>query len=427
MAIFRLQENVPDVYPRKSRDFQLLCNAFDAMFNAIKYDIDSITRTADTRLCSDKLLPLLQTKLGFFSNKHFTTQELRTVLQAFKYVVKDKGSRVGILAAIHVFLKVANASNRSKIIVMDNYVGDDGYTTDSIVGNTYIIQVAIEGKQVDTTLLTELLRYVLPAGYKLEYSFYTAMEAVSRVDHRDSIQIAFVNMGDSRGVRVTTANDAENRYPYELTFTTVLSDEDNGESYFFIRNDDTYELLDQIPENWPNGEYYKCVNHETNYVEIDVVRTVQPAFESGKFYWCDPVTKNYVICPDSAEATWGTDNGIEYYYSADPSDVVRFSTTYTAIIPEGAEYLKDGDDYILFKRDGDDYSRVDNLEDGSGYQLFVGTRSCHYERVYLPHNSINGVGTTSTHPATDRLNNRYNYPVSQQYTSGSMIIKEVES
>ena len=220
MAIFRLQENVPDVYPRKSRDFQLLCNAFDAVFNAIKYDIDSIPRTADTRLCCDRLLPLLQTKLGFFSKKHFTTDELRTVLQAFRYVVRDKGSRTGILAAIQVFLKVANASNRSRIMIIDNYEGDDGYVTDGIVGNTYIVEVAIEGRQVDTTLLTELLRYVLPAGYQLRYSFYTAMEPVTKTVHRDSIEIAFVDIGDSRGVRLTSLDSS---YPYELKFETYTS------------------------------------------------------------------------------------------------------------------------------------------------------------------------------------------------------------
>ena len=58
--IFRLQENVPDVYARKSRDFQLLCNVFDILQGGIKYDIDTITSVVDTRYCSERLLPLLQ-------------------------------------------------------------------------------------------------------------------------------------------------------------------------------------------------------------------------------------------------------------------------------------------------------------------------------------------------------------------------------
>ena len=146
MAIFRLQENMPDVYVRKSRDFQLLCNSFDAVFNSVKNDIDSITNVVDTRLCSERLLPLLQTKLGFFTNKHLTATELRIVLQAFKYIVRDKGSRTGIREAIEVFLKVANASNKSRIQIVDNFVSIDGHTSETRPGNTYIVEVAIELK-----------------------------------------------------------------------------------------------------------------------------------------------------------------------------------------------------------------------------------------------------------------------------------------
>ena len=212
MAIFRLQDNVPDVYARKSRDFQLLCNTFDAVFNGVKNDIDGIVDAADTRLCSEQLLPLLQTKLGFFTRKHLTTSELRTVLQAFKYVVRDKGSRVGILAAIEVFLKVVKASSKSKVTLVNNFLSANGYIGKEGFGDTYIVEISIEQSLVDTTLLTELLRYVLPTGYQLKYSFYSSLQAITQIQHRDTVHIVFVNVSDNDGVKLTMSNDPAYKY-----------------------------------------------------------------------------------------------------------------------------------------------------------------------------------------------------------------------
>ena len=200
MAIFRLQENVPDVYTRKSRDFQLLCNVFDCVNNGVKYDIDSIVDVLNTRQCNERLLPLLQTKLGFFSNKNFTTPQLRAVLMSFKQVVNDKGSEAGIREAIEVFLKISNASTKSEIrrLNVDTSVSEDAIKTRLV--NNYIVDVGIESNILDVTILTELLKYVLPAGYRLQYSFYSSFDNVSVVNEKDVLNIIFLsNVSSSEG------------------------------------------------------------------------------------------------------------------------------------------------------------------------------------------------------------------------------------
>jgi len=289
MAIFRLQENVPDVYPRKSRDFQLMCNAFDIVNSAVKYDIDSITNIANTRLCKDNVLPLLQTKLGFFTKQSMTTEELRAVLQAFRYVVKDKGSRKGIQAAIEVFLKIANASNKSRITILDNYQYEQ-YVNEDIRGNTYIVEIAIEGRQVDTTLLTELLKYVLPAGHQLKYSFYRAMTPVSHIKSSDTVQIIFMDTSDSRAVRVTTPNDSTSRYPYELTFTADT---------YYSKNGEQFVLLTEMPVNWPNGEYYICTNTSDNYIAHGQSSEIKPVYADNLYYKNNG--GNYTLFESAAE------------------------------------------------------------------------------------------------------------------------------
>ncbi len=219
MAVFRLQENVPDVYTRKSRDFQLLCNVFDCVNNGVKYDIDSIVDILDTRKCNERLLPLLQTKLGFFSNKNFTASQLRAVLTSFKQIVKDKGSEIGIKEAIEVFLKISNASNKSEIRQINKDLSVSEESVKTRLTNNYLIDVAIESGTLDVTILTELLKYVLPAGYRLQYSFYSSFDNVSVVNEDDVLNIIFLSSVGDDGTsignnQVTARGDEDSFYGY---------------------------------------------------------------------------------------------------------------------------------------------------------------------------------------------------------------------
>ena len=202
--IFRLQDNVPDVYVRKSRDFQLLCNLFDILNGAIKFDIDSMTDILDVRSCNDSLLPYLQTKLGFFTNKLLSSSEIRTVLSSFKEIVKNKGSSIGIREAIEVYLKVINASKNSRVLVINKEYQGTEYDDISRLSNTYVVEVALEGQLVDVSLLDEILKYVLPAGYKLKYSFYESQERVTDVVEEDVINIVIVQQHQNASVQPRT-------------------------------------------------------------------------------------------------------------------------------------------------------------------------------------------------------------------------------
>ena len=85
----------PQVYSEESRDFQLLCRIGDFAFNEVKYETDSITNIINTDKIKDNILPLLQTKVGFFSNTtSLTSDELRLVLKIFPYIIKLKSLEI---------------------------------------------------------------------------------------------------------------------------------------------------------------------------------------------------------------------------------------------------------------------------------------------------------------------------------------------
>ena len=78
-GIFRLQDNTPEAYTEDSRDFQLMLRLYDCVNNGVKFYIDSIPDTVNTKKCNAALLDLLKTKLGFFSSIEFQERELRSV------------------------------------------------------------------------------------------------------------------------------------------------------------------------------------------------------------------------------------------------------------------------------------------------------------------------------------------------------------
>lgn len=155
--MFRLTENVPQVYVEQSRDFQLLCRLRDSIDNAVKFDILSMIDILDSMKIKDTMLPLLATKMGFFSKKlkDIDSKTLRYILSAFCIAVQHKGSRLGIEYAVNAVLKAENinASGSTPIaeVIIDNV--------------NYDVTILTSTELYNKTALDEFLKYVLPIGY----------------------------------------------------------------------------------------------------------------------------------------------------------------------------------------------------------------------------------------------------------------------
>ena len=168
MQTIRLQNLTPEVYPAESRDFQLLCRVSDATYNGVKADIDSIVDILNTQKIKSNMLPLLQTKLGFFTKtSSFTDSELRYILDVFPYVVKNKGSLKALKILINMILKLNNSTANYNISVVNEQtvINDINFKDHSIV-------VELQTLLRNTELLQELAKYALPSGFEL-FVYYT--------------------------------------------------------------------------------------------------------------------------------------------------------------------------------------------------------------------------------------------------------------
>lgn len=159
MSLIRMQNNVPEVYVNQSRDFQLLCRMFDVIFNGIKFDVDTTSRLTDTKHIQSSLLKLLQTKLGFFEENNLD-DELRIVLDAFPYIIKNKGSLKAIEQTLNVYLRLNHVDTPVKINIVGN-------------GDNRLVQIMVKSKTLfNTKIVDDILKYVLPTGYEVSYVFY---------------------------------------------------------------------------------------------------------------------------------------------------------------------------------------------------------------------------------------------------------------
>ena len=163
MGVFRLQNNVPQVYIDKSRDFQMMCRVLDTLHGSVMYDITTMQNLTNPMKINDSMLRLYATKVGFFTNVSIDSEVLRYIVSAFPYIVKNKGNIRGIKRAVATILraeKVPNSMNDYSVVIDNTEHRIDIYTFVELKN-----RVALE----------EVLKYVIPTGYDVHIS--SAVEA----------------------------------------------------------------------------------------------------------------------------------------------------------------------------------------------------------------------------------------------------------
>lgn len=189
MKLLRIQGEVPDPYVEQSRDFQLLCRLYDCVVNSTKFDVDSIANLTNTHDIKENMLPLLQTKLGFFSNEEIDSDALRMLLSVFPLLVKCKGSLKSIKWLIDTFLKILNI--RVPITITTTKTTTRLYNID-VPDHTII--VGINAAFRDTAVIfQEVLKYILPAGFGYYVYFYSSNSEITNLLENEKVAILYVS------------------------------------------------------------------------------------------------------------------------------------------------------------------------------------------------------------------------------------------
>lgn len=210
MSFIKIENNVPETYCNRSRDFQLLCRLFTCIINDTKFSIDTMLELVNSHLCRSDMLQLLQTKLGFFSDKYITDEQLRLVLEAFPVIVKNKGSLKSIKQAVNVFLKCKKINTSVQVVYTTKPTTIQGITVDE-----HSLVIGIESYLQDITILKEIFKYILPVGVGYYFYFYSQSDLNLNVVFKDSVKLFVVSNNVNSAIRT---NDIGYNYYTESSY-----------------------------------------------------------------------------------------------------------------------------------------------------------------------------------------------------------------
>lgn len=197
--MFRVENNVPEVYIKYSRDFQLLARLYDLVLQSTRFSIDSMQLVSDTQRCNERMLPLIATKVGFFHELDISANVHRAVLSAFPVIIKHKGSMKAIELLCALFERIDDTRVRV------------AYET----SNKNFLTIIFDTYYSNLDVFKELVEYVRPTGMIVEY---VAAEVISATG-------SDVNVDVSSEIHSRICSCKASRvHSYDVTFASESSD-----------------------------------------------------------------------------------------------------------------------------------------------------------------------------------------------------------
>ena len=145
--LIKFQDLTPEVYYKRSRDFQYIGRLFDLVLNNAKMNTDIISSLPLNPDMDPRLLDLLALTLGFKSKHEYNTKQLAALCSIFPFVLRNKGSKLAIETACNALLNAEGITKEASIEVSNQ-----------------MVSIFLPSELSDLNLLKDLLNYILPAG-----------------------------------------------------------------------------------------------------------------------------------------------------------------------------------------------------------------------------------------------------------------------
>lgn len=188
--MFKPSKNVPEIYMKESRDFQLMSRLNDMLFLGVHYDASSITELNNPKKCRSLYLKYLAEKVGFYTDKYIPDVVLMNIISAFKTALKNKGTLLGVEQAVIAVLKAENSIEPPRIVHVR------GFNETNLYYEQYTINIYTPIKIKNEVALKEFLKYIIPAGYN--YNLYVYETA--------ALENKITSINNSSGLGILTAS-----------------------------------------------------------------------------------------------------------------------------------------------------------------------------------------------------------------------------
>lgn len=170
--MIRLQDLTPDVYYKQSRDFQLIGRLYDLVLNYTKTNTTLVNNVTLSDNTDTQLIDLLATTLGFKAIHTYNVKQLVSVCSCLSEILKNKGTKKAIELAVYAILN-AEGIFLTEQVDLNDLVQISYQTDDDNPRPIRELKIVIPAQMQDTTLLRDLLDYILPAGFSARFIRYT--------------------------------------------------------------------------------------------------------------------------------------------------------------------------------------------------------------------------------------------------------------
>lgn len=154
----------PSVYYNESRDFQFIGRLFDVVLNSVKTNVDMLYNIPLSENSDDRLLSLMMLTLGFKPRHQYNNRQLKAFCMAFTQAIKNKGSLRAFEIAVNA---LANSEG-----IRDGIIG---VAIASDADNAPMLTISLPQDFKGTTLLRDIMDYLLPAGISYQLITQTAI------------------------------------------------------------------------------------------------------------------------------------------------------------------------------------------------------------------------------------------------------------
>ena len=184
---------VPEPY-KESADFRFFLRWIELCYTQLQYDIENIVDLLDPERCPASLLWLLSDTKGYKYDDRVNTAMNRLVTLYFMSLIRNKGSRTGVMLAAELNLAQFNLDDYAK----ENSIYEDRIADTSIPVNSAYVTSHTDTGYIDIVYFSEKIPTDVCIEYVRPLGMYCFTHAGVRVDSRTKITV---------DARLTNSND----------------------------------------------------------------------------------------------------------------------------------------------------------------------------------------------------------------------------
>ena len=175
---------VPEAY-KESYDFRFFLKWVELCFTQLQYDIENLVDLLDPERCPEWLVWLLGDTMGYKYDDRVITSVNRLVMLYFMSLIRNKGSRTGMMLAAEVNLAQFNLTDYAK----ENEVYENRIADTSIPVNSVYVTPHTEEGYIDVVYFSDRIPVDICTEYVRPLGMYMFTHAGVRIDSRTKISV----------------------------------------------------------------------------------------------------------------------------------------------------------------------------------------------------------------------------------------------